>query len=321
MARTPGADKAGQAGFRGAQGRGHGQVRRSRPGRAGGRGRELIVRAVLASLPARADRENEDFAAVTPSAAVLLDGAGIPAGLESGCLHGVAWYARTLGTVLLARITTAGSGPLADCLHDAIGEVRDRHSGSCDLGHDGSPSATVVAARASGDQFEYLVLSDSALVLSEVSGATRVLTDQRIEEVSRAHRAVLDRTPIGAPEHDAVFADYIRAARGLKNTAAGFWVASADPAAAGHALTGTVPLANIRAVLLLSDGASRLADVFGLVSWEQLADLVSAGGPAELIRLVRAAEATDPDGLRWPRGKATDDATAVRCDQFGPDAG
>jgi hypothetical protein len=71
----------------------------------------LIVRAVLATAPVSPQVENEDFAAVTPSAAVLLDGAGTPAGLETGCVHGIAWYARTLGTVLLSVIGHAGRLP------------------------------------------------------------------------------------------------------------------------------------------------------------------------------------------------------------------
>ena len=45
------------------------------------------VRVALATLPAEPDRENEDFAAAAPGAAVLLDGAGV-GGAETG-LH--AW--------------------------------------------------------------------------------------------------------------------------------------------------------------------------------------------------------------------------------------
>ena len=44
-------------------------------------------------------------------------------------------------------------------------------------------------------------------------------------------------------------------------------------------------------------------------------------GPAGLIRQVRAAEASDPDGARWPRSKARDDATALYWAQAGPLAG
>jgi hypothetical protein len=274
------------------------------------------VRAVLATEPVRPATENEDFAAVTPAAAVLLDGAGTPAGMETGCVHGVAWFARTLGAELLAEMTAAASGPLDGCLHAAIGAVRSRHAGTCDLGHDGSPAATVVAIRIRGDELEHLVLSDSALVLAGPSGEVRVVTDQRIEDAARAHRGELDQLPIGTPGRDAAFRRYVQTVRDLKNTPGGYWVASADPGAAHRALRGSTALADVRAAVLLSDGASRLTEVFGLATWEQLAALVIEAGPGELIRQVRAAEASDPDGIRWKRGKAVDDATVVYCDQL-----
>jgi hypothetical protein len=34
-------------------------------------------------------------------------------------------------------------------------------------------------------------------------------------------------------------------------------------------------------------------------------------GPAQLIRQLRAAEASDPDRIRWPRDKNSDDATII----------
>jgi hypothetical protein len=273
------------------------------------------MRAVLATAAVRPEAENEDFAAVMPAAAVLLDGAGTPPGLDSGCLHGVAWFARMLGTTLLARILVP-AGSLADCLHDAMDDVRSRHGGQCDLSHAGSPSATVVAVRIAGDYLEHLVLSDSALVLVDPAGVTRVVSDQRIEAAARPYRAPVDRLPIGTPGRDSAFADYVRTVRSLKNTDAGYWVASSDPESARHALTGTTPLAGLRAALLLSDGATRLTDLFELASWDELASLVIESGPAELIRRVRAAEASDPAAERWKRGKGADDATAVCCDQF-----
>ena len=56
----------------------------------------------LASDPGTPGWPNEDFSAVAPGAAVLLDGATtFPRGADTGCIHGVAWYARTLGATLL----------------------------------------------------------------------------------------------------------------------------------------------------------------------------------------------------------------------------
>ncbi|MFF9794530.1 DUF6932 family protein [Streptomyces bacillaris] len=49
---------------------------------------------------------------------------------------------------------------------------------------------------------------------------------------------------------------------------------------------------------------------FVLSSWCEALDVIGSSWP-ELIRSVRAAEAGDPDGRRWPRGKAHDGATVL----------
>jgi hypothetical protein len=63
--------------------------------------------------------------------------------------------------------------------------------------------------------------------------------------------------------------------------------------------------------VLLSDGASRLVDLFELATWEELLALLDQSGPGELLRQVRATEAVDAEGRQWPRTKHSDDATAV----------
>jgi hypothetical protein len=63
--------------------------------------------------------------------------------------------------------------------------------------------------------------------------------------------------------------------------------------------------------VLLSEGASRLVDLFGLATWEELLALLEESGPEELLGQVRAAEAVDPEGRQWPRTKRSDNATAV----------
>ncbi|HEY1642507.1 MAG TPA: protein phosphatase 2C domain-containing protein [Streptosporangiaceae bacterium] len=87
--------------------------------------------------------------------------------------------------------------------------------------------------------------------------------------------------------------------------------AGADPAAAARARTGILPLAGLRGVALLSDGATRITDRFGLLGWPELMDVLRTAGPAELISQVRLAEASDPAAERWSRVKLTDDATAL----------
>ncbi len=233
------------------------------------------MRVTLASDAGTPGWPNEDFAAVAPGAAVLLDGATqVPRDADSGCVHGVAWYARSLGAALLAEILAGPAAPLADALAAAIGQVRARHSGSCDLSSPRTPCATVTALRRGGDGIDYLVLSDSTVAADLAGGrAPVIITDER------------------------------RAGR--------YRVAAASPEAARNSLTGVFPLAGLRGVALLSDGAARLTDHYGLISWPAVVALLRESGPGELIRQVRAAEASDADCSRWPRHKPGDDATAI----------
>jgi len=233
------------------------------------------MRVELATEPGTPGWPNEDFAAAGPGAAVLLDGCTTtPRGASTGCVHGVAWYARTLGGALLALISAEGV-PLAEALATAIEQVRASHAGSCDLGNPRTPAATVLAARAAPDGVEVLVLSDSVIVADYGKDrAPLVITDR--------HRA-----------------------------------ASTNPAAAGHAHTATLPRDGLQAVTLLSDGATRIAEEYGLLGWLELAAVLREDGPAELVAQVRAAENADPAGARWPRSKLRDDATALYWPQPG----
>jgi hypothetical protein len=240
----------------------------------------------------------------------------MPPGVESGCAHGVAWFARMLGTALLARVCDPASGLLSDCLRAAIDQVRAQHGGTCDLEHPWTPTATVITIRVRGGDLEYLVLADSSLVLTSVGGATQVVTDRRLDTALHGTRSALREVPLRHPDYAAAFRNHMAAVVSHRNSPGGFWVAAADPVVADYALTGSCRTAGVESALLVSDGASRLSDLFGLASWAELTDIVGRDGPAELIRQVRVAEASDPDGARWQRSKATDDATVVYCDQF-----
>jgi hypothetical protein len=268
------------------------------------------MRVITATEPARSDRDNEDFVAASHNTVVLLDGAGTPVGSESGCRHGVAWYSRHLGTSLLNLATDGPGIPLTDVLALSIEHVADLHRHECDLRHPGSPSATVLIARQHAGELDYLVLADSVLVL-ETSTQTHAICDDREAQVGQHHRAAMDALRSGSPEHVDAHRVYVETLRSYRNQPGGFWVASSDPDAAREAIVGKEPLDTLTAAVLLSDGASRLVDRFELATWSEVAQLARQSGPSAIIDQVRDAERSDPDGLRWPRGKSRDDATAA----------
>ncbi|HCU92266.1 MAG TPA: integrase [Actinobacteria bacterium] len=268
------------------------------------------MRAQIASEPASASRKNEDFAAAVPGGLVVLDGAGSPAGLPSGCSHSVAWYARTLGGLLAGQITDA-SQTLADALAASIADVSALHSDTCDLANPHSPSAAVAAVRTLGGRLDYLVLSDCTLIADRPGGEPLVLSDNRLDEVHAKLGYPASMPPHGSPDRQAAMLAHVRELGRFRNQPGGFWVASTAPAAAREAFTGSLPLADLAAVALLTDGATRMVDVFGLLTWPETLSLLRERGPDELITETRNIEASDPDCLRWPRSKTSDDATAA----------
>jgi Protein phosphatase 2C len=258
----------------------------------------------------RPGRPNEDFVVAAESAVIVLDGAGPPDGTEQGCTHGVRWFVQRLGLALTRQVIDEDQD-LVTALAVAINETAANHA-DCDLTHPQTPSATVAITRINRDRLHWLVLADSYVVVDATSGL-QVHTDDRLAQVTSGRSRDLATLTAGSREYQQRYAELIIGEQTQRNRAGGFWVASATPEAADQALTGSLPLQQVRRFAVLTDGATRLVDRFGLMSWTDCLDLLEHQGPRELIRRVRDAENTDPDGHRWRRRKRHDDATAAFC--------
>lgn len=261
------------------------------------------MQVTIAAEPGSPGRPNEDSTATGPGIFVLLDGA--TARTETGCVHGVSWFASHLAEGIKNHAPLGPAGALAA----AISRTADLHRDTCDLSHPGTPSAAVAIVQVTGRIMRYLVLGDVTVVIDSVDGI-RVVSDQRVSRTATAERAAADAMPASDPEKAAALVRMKHAELAVRNVPGGFWVATTDPAAAEHALTGDVPVSEIRQVAVLSDGAARAVE-FGLYDWPDVLDVLRDAGPDALIRQVRGAEASDPEATRWPRNKISDDATAA----------
>jgi hypothetical protein len=267
------------------------------------------VRVRIASLPGAPGRPNEDHAVADADTAVVVD--GLTARTATRCVHGVAWFAAHLAHAVLEAPDPAPR----DALRTGIARTAAQHAGTCDLTAAATPCAAVAVARVAGGHLRYAVLGDVSIVL----GGDRVVSDQRVADAGREERAAAARLPLGSPARAAALVAMKRAEVALRNRPGGYWTAAADPAAADHALAGEVPLGELDRCALLSDGAARAVDPFGLTDWAGVLHLLADAGPGELLEGVRAAERADADATRWPRTKVSDDATAVLCDDLGGD--
>jgi len=250
-----------------------------------------VTRIDLATRPARAAAANEDYAAASVAmdtgVVVVLDGVTPPADGECGCTHGLPWFTERLGTALVESVGSAA--PLPDCLAVAIRRTAAAHP-ACDLSHRRTPQATVALLRWSADRVEYLVLSDAAVLLAAADGTVTPVLDSRLDEL-RARR-------LGNLE-------------ALRNVPGGFHTAAADPTVAALAVTGAVDRTELRGAAALTDGATRWTELFRHGDWTDLYAVLRTEGATALLDKVRATEATDPDRELFPRGKVSDDATAV----------
>ncbi|UNO39954.1 protein phosphatase 2C domain-containing protein [Streptomyces sp. MST-110588] len=277
------------------------------------------MRIELSSEPGDPQRPNEDYASVALPASgqggvlVLLDGVTPPPG-DDGCVHGVPWFTARLGGAMLELSASLLDMTLPEVLSAAITRTAEAHRSTCDLSHARTPQATVVAARWSQETVEHLVLSDSALLVGCPDGSVRPVLDTRLDELPpevRALRATVRALPHGSPERAGAAAEYGRAVEALRNAEGGFHTAAADPSVAARAVTGTMPRAEVTSLAALTDGATRWVEVFREGSWADCLTLLAKQGPRALVEQVRTAEAADPEGRAFPRGKSQDDATAV----------
>src|SRR5439155_17033651 len=113
-------------------------------------------------------------------------------------------------------------------------------------------------------------------------------------------------------DHVAALRASAKAIDDLRNRDGGFWVAEADPDAAYEARRARWPLADLRAVLIATDGVACGVDDYRIFSdWTAVLDLAMSRGAPAVLDLVRDAERFDPHGTRWPRPKPHDDQALV----------
>jgi hypothetical protein len=245
-------------------------------------------------------RPNEDFAGIGLPACgqggcvIVLDGVTPPDG-DTGCRHSVPWFTARLGGALTELTVSGQDLTLPEILSGSIARTAGAHAQTCDLSHPRTPQATVVLARWTAATLDYLVLSDSALLLESPGGTVTPVLDDRLSRLPRAALAT-----------DAI------ADATVRNKEGGFFTAAADPAVAARAVTGSLPRHEVRALTALTDGASRWVEKFGEGDWADCFDLVRKEGARALIDRVRTLEAADREERAFlRRSKTHDDATVA----------
>jgi hypothetical protein len=103
----------------------------------------------------------------------------------------------------------------------------------------------------------------------------------------------------------------LRRNRSLMNKLGGYWVLSLDSDAPEHLVAASLPACFGDTALLMSDGFYRLVDTFRVFTDQTLIKAALERGVSSLLQQLRRLELGDPACKKYPRLKATDDASAV----------
>ena len=267
------------------------------------------------SLPGDPSKANEDFLAEGRFAALVMDGA---TPLGDGLMPGpsdAAWIAQFGARRLMAHL---GDGDGArKALRSALADTQKsfealrRHPPE-EMWQ--MPCASMMLAVPGDGGAEFLWFGDCAALLKQGDAAVTVVGetfDKRAAEAMRARTVAKEKglspaSGLNRPE----FIGALRATRNRINSGT-TWLFSPDARAASHVSRRVIKAVPGAVLLLATDGFLALASDYGAYGADSLIAAAQSKGLGALGKELRAIEAGDTSGDRFPRFKKSDDATAL----------
>lgn len=267
------------------------------------------------SLPGDPPKPNEDFLAQDDNAALVMDGA---TPLGESLMPGpsdAAWIAQ-FGTRRLIAHLQEGNGA-RKALHDALSDAQKsfqalRRYPPKEMWQ--MPCASMMLAVDGAGGIEFLWYGDCAALIKRQDAPVTVVGetfDKRALEAERA-RALAKQKNL-SPACGITRPEFINTLRALRNriNSGNYWLFSPDIAVASHVSRRIITAGPGTVVLLASDGFLALASDYGVYSPDRLMAAATWKGLAHLADELRAIEADDVGGDKFPRFKKSDDATAL----------
>jgi hypothetical protein len=269
------------------------------------------------SLPGDPAKANEDAFGHSETAAVVMviDGA---TPLGEGLMPGpsdAAWIAQFGARRLMAHLQ--GGDGARKALRAALADTQKsfevlRHHEPEEMWQ--TPCASMMLVVPSEKGIEFLWYGDCAALVAHSAGAAPVTVvgetfDKRAAEAQAAQ--ALGKEKNLSPAAGLSRQEFIGTLRRRRNriNSGNSWLFSPDVKAAAHASRRVMKAASH--LLLATDGFLALASDYGAYSADSLMAAVLDKGLVALGEELRAIEADDADGDKFPRFKKSDDATAL----------
>jgi hypothetical protein len=278
---------------------------------------------VLGSIsdPAKPGQENDDRVGWNASAAFVIDGAtGLGDPVMAPPASDAAWLAEHASRFLEQHLTPERS--IDGVVGDLCASARDaffRAAGTTEVERYRYPNAAFQALRLTAGGIETAGLADCKLILRDSTGQVLRRSGSRAgrnNEQCSARRAIEKSGGFNAAgesfRETQTLEDLRRKRAKLNSDPDGMWTLGVVPEAATHLRSGMLTVTLPAVALLCTDGFADLVDNYQACTDKQLIARAEADGLQVLLDELRHIErVVDPDGLRFPRYKRCDDASAV----------
>ena len=258
----------------------------------------------------------EDALYADENCAFVIDGAtGVSGEKVTDCATDAAWFSAAHRAYLAGALK--GDGEIAEILKTGVWEVAARYArfDGADKVKD-KPSAVISVVRERNGYLEYYSLGDTVVVIRKKDGEVLHILDTRLVELDNINfgrmKEIAARTGKTLREAFADIRPYILENRAKMNTLEGYCALSHTAEGLDTALTGKIPLSEVRDLLVFSDGFAEIYDLFGLYpSPAALIADVAENGILPAMKKLHAAQDSDPDCEKFVRNKLRDDISVV----------
>ncbi len=273
------------------------------------------------SDPGKDTRPNEDRLGYNRHAAFVIDGA---TGLGDrqfmdGFGSDAAWIAE-FAALRFAERLDGGADPKA-VLREVSEEARDTFMAMAgEQPRYAWPLCSLTALQATSTGFRWFGLGDSCMYILHDNGQSDFVIPIPGAYEWEQHRAAEHIARLGGigaagvANDDPQTLEDLRRGRAMQNTPGGStWTFGVVPDAADHLALVDVPgYGGGATALLCSDGLADLVALYKLYDPATLIQRAATAGLKSLVSELRHMEReVDPDGLKYPRYKQSDDTTAI----------
>ena len=269
------------------------------------------------SISVRGSQYNEDAVFINEKYGFVIDGAsGLYKEKISDAESDAQWFSNAWKDYLKKELADEKKD-LSEIFRIGIARIDKRYSQM--EGADSvkmKPSAGIAVFRIVENIIQYFILGDCSIMFVNANGLGNHIHFEALSILDNANISAMVRISreknIHVVEARSFIKDSLVNARLKQNQPNGYWSLSDSLVAIDNALTGEIPICQVKHIILMSDGFSQIFDTLNICTKEELAKKVASGiSPKELCGKIKTVQDSDPFCNKYPRFKKSDDTTVA----------